>query len=61
MKAAVWYGYKDIRVENVEEPTVELGFVKVKVVWTGICGTDRMEGRSQELLKDKSLSVAYLG
>lgn len=43
MKAAVWYGYKDIRVENVEEPTVELGFVKVKVVWTGICGTDRHE------------------
>lgn len=43
MKAAVWHGYKDIRIENVPAPTVKPGRVKIKVVWAGICGTDRHE------------------
>ncbi|WP_217587962.1 2,3-butanediol dehydrogenase [Lentibacillus saliphilus] len=40
MKAAVWYGKYDVRVESTEEPTVESGKVKVKVAWAGICGSD---------------------
>ncbi|MEC0178262.1 2,3-butanediol dehydrogenase [Paenibacillus favisporus] len=40
MKAAVWHGTKDVRIENVEEPVVNPGQVKVKVEWTGICGSD---------------------
>jgi len=40
MKAAVLYGAKDLRVENVSEPSVSSNQVKVKVEWAGICGSD---------------------
>jgi (R,R)-butanediol dehydrogenase/meso-butanediol dehydrogenase/diacetyl reductase len=43
MKAARWYNVKDIRVEEVEEPKVEKGKVKIQVEWTGICGSDLHE------------------
>ncbi|MCR4429493.1 MAG: alcohol dehydrogenase catalytic domain-containing protein [Tepidanaerobacteraceae bacterium] len=43
MKAAVWYGHKDIRVMDVPEPCVLPGHVKIKVAYAGICGTDRHE------------------
>ncbi|QYX57147.1 2,3-butanediol dehydrogenase [Roseovarius sp. SCSIO 43702] len=43
MKAARWHGPKDIRVENIDEPQVSAGEVKVKVAWTGICGSDLHE------------------
>jgi (R,R)-butanediol dehydrogenase / meso-butanediol dehydrogenase / diacetyl reductase len=43
MKAAVWYGNKDIRVENrvIEAPGAEE--VQIKVSKAGICGTDLHE------------------
>lgn len=40
MKAAVIYGKKDVRIEEVQEPKVSPGKVKVKVAWAGICGSD---------------------
>ena len=41
MKAAIFYGAKDIRVENVAEPkSVGPGEVRLKPFWCGICGTD---------------------
>ncbi|MCM2534266.1 2,3-butanediol dehydrogenase [Neobacillus pocheonensis] len=40
MKAAVWYGKHDVRVENTKEPAIQPGKVKVKVAWAGICGSD---------------------
>lgn len=41
MKAAVIYGAKDIRVEQVQEPVVvSERKIKVKVEWAGICGSD---------------------
>lgn len=43
MKAAQWYQAKDIRIEEVEEPKVEAGKVKIKVKNTGICGSDLHE------------------
>ena len=43
MKAARWHGVKDIRVEDVADPTPGPGEVKVKVAWTGICGSDLHE------------------
>lgn len=43
MKAARWYKPKDIRVEEVEEPVISQGKVKIKVQWTGICGSDLHE------------------
>ena len=44
MKAAVWYGRKDVRVMNVPEPpSPRKGRVKIKVHWCGICGSDLHE------------------
>jgi len=40
MQAAVWHNIKDVRVEQVQEPVVTSGQVKVKVEWAGICGSD---------------------
>ncbi|MGY3566615.1 2,3-butanediol dehydrogenase [Sinomonas sp. RB5] len=43
MKAARYYGNKDLRVEDIPEPPVEPGKVKIRVEWCGICGTDLHE------------------
>lgn len=43
MKAAVWYGRKDIRVEETEVQALKDSEVKVKVAWAGICGSDLHE------------------
>ena len=40
MKAARLYGSQDLRVEEVQEPSVSSGKVKIKVEWGGICGSD---------------------
>ncbi|WHY83947.1 2,3-butanediol dehydrogenase [Neobacillus novalis] len=40
MKAAVWHGIKDLRIEEVSIPEISSGQVKVKVEWAGICGSD---------------------
>ncbi len=44
MKAAVWHGRQDVRIENVSEPPAPPpGQVQVEVIWCGICGTDLHE------------------
>lgn len=43
MKAAVWYGKEDVRVEERAEPKPGPGTVKLKVAWCGICGSDLHE------------------
>jgi (R,R)-butanediol dehydrogenase / meso-butanediol dehydrogenase / diacetyl reductase len=43
MKAAVWQGRRDVRIERVSEPPAPPGQVQVKVSWCGICGTDLHE------------------
>ncbi|APC49633.1 butanediol dehydrogenase [Virgibacillus halodenitrificans] len=43
MKAAVWHGRKDIRIEEKELRPLKENEVKVKVAWTGICGSDLHE------------------
>lgn len=44
MKAARWYGKKDIRVVDIPEPPApKAGEVKIKVTWCGICGSDLHE------------------
>lgn len=43
MKAALWYAKGDVRVEEIEEPKVLPGTVKIKVKWCGICGSDLHE------------------
>lgn len=41
MKAAVFHGKGDLRVQDVPEPEVGPGQVKVRPVWCGICGTGK--------------------
>ncbi len=44
MKAAVWYGRRDVRFMDIPEaPAPGPGEVKLKVGWCGICGTDLHE------------------
>jgi len=43
MKALRWHNVKDLRLENIEEPTVKKGHAKLKIKWCGICGSDLHE------------------
>jgi (R,R)-butanediol dehydrogenase / meso-butanediol dehydrogenase / diacetyl reductase len=43
VKAAVFHGQRDIRLEDLPEPGIRPASVKVKVDWCGICGTDLHE------------------
>jgi len=43
MKAAVYYNNSDVRIEDVEEPEVGPGEVRVKIMACGVCGSDVME------------------
>ncbi|MCA1024803.1 2,3-butanediol dehydrogenase [Cytobacillus sp. FSL W7-1323] len=43
MKALRWHNQKDIRLEDIDEPIVQSGQVKIKVKWCGICGSDLHE------------------
>lgn len=40
MKAAMFYGKEDIRIEEIEEPQTRPGTVKIAVAFNGICGSD---------------------
>ncbi|MFE8886810.1 2,3-butanediol dehydrogenase [Pseudarthrobacter enclensis] len=43
MKAARFHARKDIRIEDIPEPELRAGAVKIDVAWCGICGTDLHE------------------
>lgn len=44
MKAAVWHGRRDVRIEDVTQPPPPpAGQLQVRVAWCGICGTDLHE------------------
>ncbi|CAN5654460.1 2,3-butanediol dehydrogenase [soil metagenome] len=43
MKAAQFYGPKDIRIVQVPEPQLRPGTVAIDIAWCGICGTDLHE------------------
>ncbi len=43
MKAAVFHGQRDLRVDDVQEPDTRPGSVKIEVGWCGICGSDLHE------------------
>ncbi len=50
MKAAFWYGRKDIRVVEIDEPRPKSTEVKIAVKWCGICGSDLHEYLSGPIL-----------
>jgi len=43
MLAIRWHGRRDLRLEEIKEPAVKPGFIKIKVKACGICGTDLNE------------------
>ncbi|CAK1228136.1 2,3-butanediol dehydrogenase [Fructobacillus evanidus] len=43
MKAAIWHGKKDVRVEETDLPEPKENEVRVKVAYAGICGSDLHE------------------
>ncbi len=43
MRAAVYHGREDLRLEDVPEPVVRPGHVKLRVLYNGICGSDLHE------------------
>jgi (R,R)-butanediol dehydrogenase / meso-butanediol dehydrogenase / diacetyl reductase len=43
MKAAVYHGIRDLRIEEVPEPTPGPGQARIKVKYCGICGSDLHE------------------
>ena len=43
MRAAVYHGVGDVRVEDVPEPSPGRGEVKIKLAHNGICGSDLHE------------------
>ncbi|MCM3567512.1 2,3-butanediol dehydrogenase [Neobacillus mesonae] len=51
MKAMVYYGTNNIKLEEVAVPEVQPGTVLVKVKYTGICGTDLHEYHKQGFSK----------
>ena len=40
MRAAVYHGQRDVRIEDVPEPVLGPGQIKLRVGYNGICGTD---------------------
>ncbi|GAA6009882.1 hypothetical protein JCM10207_002144 [Rhodosporidiobolus poonsookiae] len=60
MKAAMYHGAHDIRIEEVDVPRPTAGQVLVKVIWCGICGSDLKEYKSGPVLcpsKDKPHAI----
>jgi threonine dehydrogenase-like Zn-dependent dehydrogenase len=43
MRAAVFHGRQDLRLEDVPEPVAKPGEVKLRVLYNGICGSDLHE------------------
>lgn len=43
MRAAVYHGVGDIRIEDIPEPTAGPGEVKIKLAHNGVCGSDLHE------------------
>ncbi|MBX5436565.1 MAG: 2,3-butanediol dehydrogenase [Alicyclobacillaceae bacterium] len=43
MKAARWYRAGDIRIDDIPEPAISRGMVKIRVEFAGICGSDLHE------------------
>ncbi|MGA2237967.1 MAG: galactitol-1-phosphate 5-dehydrogenase [Candidatus Bathyarchaeia archaeon] len=63
MKAAVWHGGKDVRIEEVPDPEVKTGEVLVGVESAGICGSDAhaFEGKSKRRVPPLILGHEFSG
>ena len=61
MKALRYYGKRDIRYEDIPEPSPGPGQVKVKVVLAGICGSDLRRYDSDPYAREQDKIPVTLG
>jgi L-iditol 2-dehydrogenase len=63
MKAAVWYGGKDVRIEDVPEPKINKDEILVRVKSAGICGSDAhaFEGKSKRRVPPLVMGHEFAG
>lgn len=63
MKAAVWHGGKDVRIEDLPEPRIDKDGVLVKVKSSGICGSDvhAFEGKSKRRVPPLVMGHEFAG
>jgi len=63
MKAVVWHGGKDVRIEEVPDPKVNTDEVLVRVKSAGICGSDAhaFEGKSKRRVPPLILGHEFSG
>jgi hypothetical protein len=54
MLALRWHGNKDLRIDEVPLPELRRGWVKVKNVWAGICGSGK------DMITDYSIPTEYM-
>ncbi|KAK5958716.1 hypothetical protein OHC33_000559 [Knufia fluminis] len=55
MRALRFHGYQDIRIDDIVEPAIKPGHVKIKNAWCGICGSGHeFAGTIAELAPDVS-------
>jgi (R,R)-butanediol dehydrogenase / meso-butanediol dehydrogenase / diacetyl reductase len=59
MKAAVYYGTKNIKIEEISVPEVKGGTVLVKVKSAGICGTDLHEYHQQRAVSKTPMILGH--
>lgn len=59
MKALMYYGSKNVKVENVTEPKVTHDSVKVKVKYAGICGTDLHEYQHKSFVTEDQMILGH--
>ena len=43
MRALRWHGNQDVRLDEIPEPELRPGWVKIKNGWAGVCGSDLHE------------------
>lgn len=41
MKALRYHGNQDLRLDDIPEPELREGCVKIKIGWAGICGSGK--------------------
>lgn len=61
MKALRWYGRRDLRYDDIPEPSPSAGQIKVKINVAGICGTDLKEYTSGPLMIRPQNTPVVLG
>jgi L-iditol 2-dehydrogenase len=63
VKAAVWYGGKDVRIEDLPEPRIDKNGILVRVKSSGICGSDlhAFEGKSKRRVPPLVMGHEFAG